>query len=219
MESSTWQDTVLAWSERMAANYPLYVDILHPVRLALYETCYGIEQLRSAKGKQPHGDGGAVVDMVAAGLMAFPPVLGCSPAKGKQQQQQQNPSSGGPSAAWQPVPVSRLGDSSLQTVLGSLAKSSARTHQQPPVDDEQKQRQKDAQQASLQQQQPVPVAVHTPLIFSGKRYGTTRLIISCPKPCCRWLRTPESSRQCVRLSDLRLSRLSPQGATEPFRPF
>lgn len=68
---ANWQEAALAWCARLAEQYPLYVDLLQPLSLALHESCHGLEQLAGAAGAAEAATTGAVV----GSLMAFPPPL------------------------------------------------------------------------------------------------------------------------------------------------
>lgn len=75
-EARAWQHNAAAWSERLAAAFPLYADLMQPLALAVLEASAGLglladaaEGLASGSGA---GEGGAAAAAVVAQLLAFP---------------------------------------------------------------------------------------------------------------------------------------------------
>jgi hypothetical protein len=68
---ANWQDAALAWCTRLTQQYPLYVDLLQPISLALHESCHGLDQLSASAS----ATGATATGTVVSSLMAFPPLL------------------------------------------------------------------------------------------------------------------------------------------------
>ena len=77
-EARAWQHNAAAWSERLAAAFPLYADLTQPLALAVLEASAGLGLLADAAEGLASGsgarEGGAAMEVVVAQLLAFPPL-------------------------------------------------------------------------------------------------------------------------------------------------
>jgi hypothetical protein len=86
-EARSWDGSAAAWSERMQAQFGMYLDILQPVLLAVLEIRHGFalltagsqaaQQAAAAVARSGHSSSEQLV-CITAGLLSFPPPLGSS---------------------------------------------------------------------------------------------------------------------------------------------
>ena len=78
-EARAWQHNAAAWSERLAAAFPLYADLTQPLALAALEASAGLGLLADAAEGLASGsgarEGGIAIEAVVARLLAFPPMV------------------------------------------------------------------------------------------------------------------------------------------------
>lgn len=61
-----------AWASRLLSAFPMYIDLLQPVALAVHEMRAGLAALRSASAAAAAADSAQQLNGVLAQLMSFP---------------------------------------------------------------------------------------------------------------------------------------------------
>eukprot|EP00798_Chlamydomonas_sp_ICE-L_P024875 gene24875-10536_t len=134
-EAAVWQANAGSWLERLVKQYPMYLDIIQPVQLAVEEMRHGMSLLKAAVAVRSPAQQEqlALTSCIASGLMSFPLALpqpqtpeSTQTASTKHKKALSTSASPTLCISGAPLPTSHLAEAGPHTVLFQLAGEAAR---------------------------------------------------------------------------------------------